>query len=70
MHVGVDYFAPLVRVAVRHEVAPDDVLESQVEVWDEQGVDEVDEGVTHATLCLQVHWQVKVVVLTLEVFVY
>ena len=69
MHVGVNYFTPLVRVAEWHEVAPDYVLESQVEVWDEQRVDEVNEGVTNTALRLQIHRQVKVVVLTLEVFV-
>lgn len=69
LDVGVHDLAVLLAVALRHGIAPSEAVELQEEVQNEEGVSHVDEGKANALVGLQVHGQVEVVVLAVEVLV-
>lgn len=69
LDVGVQYLAVLFAVAFWNGVDPLEAVELEEEVEDKQWMRHVDECKPHALLVLQVHRQVKVIVVSFELFV-
>ena len=67
LHVCVNNFSEFSAVAVRHEVAPFDEVECQIEVQDKHWVSEIDERIAYRSLIFQIHRQVKIIVFSLKV---
>ena len=55
--------------AIWNKLVPLDIVKFQVEVKNEEWIDEVNKCKAHGALRLKVHWQIKVVVLPIVIFI-
>lgn len=69
MDVSIDYLRHLLAQALWHDLVPLKAVELQIEVRNKHGVSEVDEGEPHTLAHFEIHGQIKVVKLTVEILV-